>query len=569
MDIQTKDGILLRNIPDGTPEEAIKSRIASIRQERGATAPAIDAPQPAQPEKFGDRLNREVFGATGHEEDTLQVFNPFGQHLDTGIKIGANWSNALAGAGKAFTDIGRRVGQAVGAVSETDIDEAKKLDSELMNTKAGLAGNVAGNVAMFAPTAFIPGANTVTGAALTGAATGLLQPTGTEDSTVKNVLTGAAFGAGAQYGTQKLGGALKDRLGRITQALTTRAAQNKGRDEIVKEAVGLGYAIPPTSANPTAKNAILESLGGKLLTEQKASLKNQQITNTLARRAIGLADDAPLSSETLAGIRRQAGDVYEQAKNLGTFTTDQKFMSELSAISRETSKVSKEFPELLDKGIGELVSQFKRKTISAESTVELTKLLRERASAAYRAGNTEIGKANRSISNALEGLMERNIQKGAAPQFLKAFRDARTMIAKTHTIEDAMDEAGNVSSRKLATMLSRNDPLSGELKVAARFADTFPKANQDAKRSMLPGSPLDWAVAGGASIGMGDPRAMALLAVRPSVRAAMLSRPYQKAMLTPDYSVGALSRIAPQVLKNEATQTGIRLLAPSVYAAQE
>lgn len=37
MDIQTKDGILLRGIPDGTPEEAIKARIATIRAERPAT----------------------------------------------------------------------------------------------------------------------------------------------------------------------------------------------------------------------------------------------------------------------------------------------------------------------------------------------------------------------------------------------------------------------------------------------------------------------------------------------------------------------------------------------------
>jgi hypothetical protein len=34
MDIQTRDGILLRNVPDGTPDEAIKARIAKIRAER-------------------------------------------------------------------------------------------------------------------------------------------------------------------------------------------------------------------------------------------------------------------------------------------------------------------------------------------------------------------------------------------------------------------------------------------------------------------------------------------------------------------------------------------------------
>lgn len=34
MDIQTKDGILLRNIPDGTPDDEIKVRLAKIRSER-------------------------------------------------------------------------------------------------------------------------------------------------------------------------------------------------------------------------------------------------------------------------------------------------------------------------------------------------------------------------------------------------------------------------------------------------------------------------------------------------------------------------------------------------------
>ena len=31
MDIQTKDGIILRGIPDGTPDDVIKARIAQIR----------------------------------------------------------------------------------------------------------------------------------------------------------------------------------------------------------------------------------------------------------------------------------------------------------------------------------------------------------------------------------------------------------------------------------------------------------------------------------------------------------------------------------------------------------
>jgi hypothetical protein len=42
----------------------------------------------------------------------------------------------LAGAGKAFADIGRGIGQVTGLVSQEAVDEAKKLDAPLMSTGA-------------------------------------------------------------------------------------------------------------------------------------------------------------------------------------------------------------------------------------------------------------------------------------------------------------------------------------------------------------------------------------------------------------------------------------------------
>lgn len=104
-------------------------------------------------------------------------------------------SKFLAGAGKAMTDIGRGAGQMLGAVSEDDVDQSKKRDAPLMNTGAGLSGNIVGNIATTAPLAMIPGANTIVGGALIGGATGALQPTGKDDSRLKNVGVGTAAGA--------------------------------------------------------------------------------------------------------------------------------------------------------------------------------------------------------------------------------------------------------------------------------------------------------------------------------------------------------------------------------------
>lgn len=114
----------------------------------------------------------------------------------------------LAGAGKAFADVGRGVGQiarnvmpdkaadAIGLPTQADIDEAKRLDAPLMRTTAGTVGNVTGNVATALPAMFIPGAQGVAGAAATGAVMGLTQPVASDESRLKNVVLGAGAGAG-------------------------------------------------------------------------------------------------------------------------------------------------------------------------------------------------------------------------------------------------------------------------------------------------------------------------------------------------------------------------------------
>lgn len=114
-----------------------------------------------------------------------------------------------AGAGKAFADTGRGVGQllrkvmpdkaadAIGLPTQTDIDEAKKRDAALMNTGAGQVGNIGGNVALALPAAFIPGANTVVGSGLIGAGMGFVQPVASDESRLKNTTVGGAMGVAA------------------------------------------------------------------------------------------------------------------------------------------------------------------------------------------------------------------------------------------------------------------------------------------------------------------------------------------------------------------------------------
>jgi hypothetical protein len=63
MDIQTKDGIMLRGIPDGTPDDVIKARIEKIRASNGSVS--TEQQSPAVRERgYGEEALRQV-GLTG------------------------------------------------------------------------------------------------------------------------------------------------------------------------------------------------------------------------------------------------------------------------------------------------------------------------------------------------------------------------------------------------------------------------------------------------------------------------------------------------------------------------
>jgi hypothetical protein len=110
----------------------------------------------------------------------------------------------MAGAGKAITDVGRGAGQRVGIYSQADIDEAMRLDKPLMETTAGQAGNVGGNLAVGLPTLAVPGANTVLGAGAFGLGLSALSPTTSDQSVGNNMAAGAMFGGGTSAAVRGL-----------------------------------------------------------------------------------------------------------------------------------------------------------------------------------------------------------------------------------------------------------------------------------------------------------------------------------------------------------------------------
>lgn len=466
----------------------------------------------------------------------------------------------LAGTGKAFTDIVRGTGQLVGLTNQANIQESQRLDAPLMNTGAGMAGNVAGNIAAFGPTAFIPGVNTVTGAGLLGAGIGLTQPVAEGDvitGKAKNAALGATLSAGTQLGLNKVTQSFANKADELAKAKLANAS----KDAAAKAAREAGYVLPPSQANPTAVNNVLESASGQVQTAKHAASRNQDLTNTLIKRSLGASDDVP-AAEAISAAQQKAGAAYEAVRALGTINADDKFMDAVSEATKAYEKTSKAFKSSKNPSIEALMDDMLKDSFDADTVVDMVRQLRRESGANFRASDgkmVDLARVQKKLATALEDLIERNIDD---PSIMQAFREGRTLYAQTIAADKALNHAtGDFAASKFGDAVKKGKPLTGDMAVVGETAAAFPDAMKTVRTSVLPSSPLDTAVAVGGSLASGNYGPLSYMLGRPAIRNAILSGPYQNIMLTPNYEAG---KMIPGLLSDPITQHLLRTLGPSV-----
>lgn len=471
-------------------------------------------------------------------------------------------SGFLAGAGKAFTDLGLGAKQALTAFGGAMLPEGlpqpvtveplarqlqaeaalkEQADAPLMEMRGSSTGQFVGNLAAAVPALAIPGANTLLGASLVGSAQGALQPTTQEGQRTFNASLGAVLGGTGQ----KIGGAMVAKAGEKAAARTAAAeaaeAAGAGKDKVAARAIELGYKIPPTTANPTVAGRVLESISGKAATQQAVALANQKITNALVREELGLAADTPITREALGKIRATAGKVYAEIAASGKIKADPKYLDEIKAILVDSSQIAKDFPGA-DIGaasqVRQMVKTLSREAFDSKAAVAYIKALRSEASGNLRAATIggdptrrALGQAQRDAAAALEDVVMRHLKASGKGEMADAFDGARKTIAKTYSVEAAL-RGSDVMGGKLASMLGKK-PLSGRLKEIADIAAEFPDVVRTPKGS--PGvSAVDALIAGG-GLAAGSPALLALPAGRYAARSAILSNAYQRNFLAPSY----------------------------------
>lgn len=459
---------------------------------------------------------------------------------------GSNFQNFRAGYGKGAMDLGRGIGQLFGVgPSREEYDEIKTRDAPLMNTKAGIAGNITGAVATSAPTMFIPGVNTYAGAGIAGAALGAAQPVGTQDSRLLNTGLGAVSGVTGKYVGGRIGdwaaksnrapmsaearsaadaaaearaavsagqaGAQNTVSGELTANLKgggsgfgsvgddSSAALTRAQQELLGRGKELGMRFTPGQA--TGSRA-LQQMEAKLESQPMTSgpffaLKdvNQKALNREVAASFGEASDT-VDNVVLDRAMTRIGNVFESAKDDVARPIDSRqFLSFYAGMQNEVRGITKGFES------HDLVQDLvKLANTGAATGKQLQPLTSKLGKAAYKEmtspqGDRELGMALYQVKDYVDDILQSGMTQQQAKKFSQArgqYRNLINVLSRTNIVNPS---SGNVQGRALAQMLQQRDRAGftlGRNKTgmydAARIAQAFPPIVGDsgtATRSMV------------------------------------------------------------------------------------
>ena len=310
---------------------------------------------------------------------------------------------------------------------------------------------------------------------------GALKPVSTTGQLVQQALTSNApsQAASAIGGGLGVGGAREMGFGTIGQTVGGLAGGVAGgmafapkpteslaytpKEKTIKQSIEAGYQIPPSQAKGSGLQKFLETIGGKPKTEQDAQFHNQEITNKLAKKYIGLSESDNLGTDAIQAVKEKYNPVYEQVSKLPSITqTEKQLVPDALGVPKE-----KIVENIIPSG-RQLLDDLKQTRADSKGYWDFWK----------RTGDPAAQKQALEFdakSTQLESKLEELAKYHKKPELMDELRNARRELAKAHTVNKAMNPAtGDISANVFKSMLGKA-PLTGEAKTIADFASGFGK----------------------------------------------------------------------------------------------
>ena len=341
-----------------------------------------------------------------------------------------------------------------------------------------------------------------------------VNPSGGLVPTLKGIGMGLASGAASGVTKEATGSDAAALAAGIITPLVLRGtgtAIDSVKQRTLKQAQEAGYVVPPSLVKPSRTAKALETIGGKAAISQESSVRNQQVTNQLAAKSLGLPPETPLTPEALSGVRQQAAAVYDKVDELRP------------TIAMEW------FPRFHETNLGAQLRQAK---------AQATQLWKDNQRAPMES-TREAARKMDALADSLEDDIARIAKASGQPALKKELDAARTLFAKSYDVERALiPGTGDVSAAAIGNLMKKKR-LTDELSVIGAFAKAFPRESRNAVS--VPSPAVDGtnaamsAMLGTAGYGaVGGPAGLIAAGaplLRSPARAMALSRPYQHRLL--------------------------------------
>ena len=368
---------------------------------------------------------------------------------------------ADSAVGRFGAQMGMPTAVASAAQTEKDIAAEREASKELMETGAGMAGYIGGNIATtLAGGALLKGAGLLTAgeallnpqsykaAATAGAALGALNPTIEGESKLMNTAAGAILGVA--------GKGVVDAMGRIAQPVKTKL------DEMSKTAVDVlkKAGVPLDAAQAT---------GSTFLARVKAGLTDNPITagkqaeisakqQAAYTRAVSktMGEDADrITPEVIAQAQNRIGKAYDDVAAKVNISVDGKFQKSLSDLAQEAQNVLK--PDqfaIIERNIGDI---YEKATMGGgRISGDQYQVLKRGLDRLSKSADTDVATYAREMRDVInEGLYDSAVASGNT-HLVDVLKKANKQWGNMRKIEDIAlkDTSGFVSPSSLYNSLT-------------------------------------------------------------------------------------------------------------------
>lgn len=341
-------------------------------------------------------------------------------------------------------------------------------------------------------------------------------------------------------------------------------------ENVARELHEAGVSLAPGMIGGKTSQAMY-GIGGKANTNQILQNKNVERFQQMASDATGVAPTG-LTYEALQAATKEVADrTYQPLRDLESIYLGSRKMGDYagSPFQQDLDNILKRYSAVKDSNeIRSTVASFRDREMPADILIERLQQVRNEASAAFKAGGKNAGRAYREIGKAIEDQMERNLPMEG--NILNEFRAGRAQIARNHAVEDMLVDkhTGIVDPVKAQKLEKQGVPLDGPLMTIAKAGSKeFRNATQapTGKAPMFDTADL-WM---GGGFGLGGLLSGGLPAVvgaatplaRLGMRQGVASKTGQNMMARGLYDQPGLAGMSPEVLQR-MMQGGAGLFTP-------